>query len=91
MIAYPFLREAQININSALGIYFTGENYTNKWINLCMNDKRKKKGVDKLLLVVAVVDSPLNPAVVDAWDPLVSPKLKKNTKPKLVIHYRHFQ
>ena len=54
-----------------------------------MNDKRKKKGVDKLLLDVAVVDSPLNPAVVDAWDPLVSPK--KNTKPKLVTHYRHFQ
>ena len=51
----------------------------------------KKKGVDKLLLVVAVVDSPLNPAVVVAWDPLVSSKLKKNTKPKLVIHYRHFQ
>ena len=46
-----------------------------------------KKRVDKLLLVVAVVDGPVNPAVVDAWDPSVSPKLKRNTKPKLVINY----
>ena len=38
----------------------------------------EKKRVDKLLLVVAVVD---------AWDPSVSPKLKRNTKPKLVIYY----
>ena len=38
----------------------------------------KKKRADKLLLVVVVVD---------AWDPSVSPKLKRNTKPKLVIYY----
>ena len=47
----------------------------------------KKKRVDKLLLAVAVVDDPLIQAVVDAWDPSFSPKLKRNTKPKLVIHY----
>ena len=43
--------------------------------------------VDKLLLVVAVIDDPLTRAVVDAWDPSFSPKLKRNTKPKLVIYY----
>ena len=48
---------------------------------------RKKKRVDKLLLVVAVVNGPFPQAVVDAWDPSVSPKLKRNTKPKLVIYY----
>ena len=47
----------------------------------------KKKRVDKLLPVVAVVDDPFPRAVVDAWDPSVGPKLKRNTKPKLVIHY----
>ena len=47
----------------------------------------KKKKMDKLLLVVAVVDGPFPRAVVDAWDPSVSPKLKRNTKPKLVINY----
>ena len=50
-----------------------------------------KKRVDKLSLVVAVVDDPLNPAVVDAWNPSFMPKLKKNTKPKLAIHYYRFQ
>ena len=30
MIAHPFLREAQINSNSALRIYFIWENYINK-------------------------------------------------------------
>ena len=43
--------------------------------------------MDKLLLVVAVIDDPLTRAVVDAWDPSFSPKLKRNTKPKLVIYY----
>ena len=47
----------------------------------------KKKRVDKLLLVVTAVDGPLIRAVVDAWDPSFQPKLKRNTKPKLVIHY----
>ena len=46
-----------------------------------------KKRADKLLLVVAVVDGPFPRAVVDAWDPSFSPKLKRNTKPKLVIYY----
>ena len=46
-----------------------------------------EKRVDKLLLVVAVVDGSFSRAVVDAWDPSVSPKLKRNTKPKLLIHY----
>ena len=46
-----------------------------------------KKRVDKLLPVVAVVDGPFARAVVDACDPSFSPKLKRNTKPKLVIHY----
>ena len=47
MIAYPFLREAhtQINSNSVVGIYFTWENYINKWIDLCMkNGNNQKKG-----------------------------------------------
>ena len=43
--------------------------------------------VYKLLPVVAVVDGPFARAVVDACDPSSSPKLKRNTKPKLVIHY----
>ena len=30
MIAHPFLREAQINSNSVVGIYFTWENYINE-------------------------------------------------------------
>ena len=30
MIAHPFLREAQINSNSVVRIYFTWENYINK-------------------------------------------------------------
>ena len=30
---------------------------------------------------------PFTRAVVDACDPSSSPKLKRNTKPKLVIHY----
>ena len=47
----------------------------------------KKKRADKLLLVVTVVHGPLTQAVVDAWDPSVSPKLKRHTKPKLVIYY----
>ena len=47
----------------------------------------KKKRVDELLPVVVVVIDPLIQAVVDAWDPSFSPKLKRNTKPKLVIHY----
>ena len=47
----------------------------------------KKKRVDKLLLVVIAVDGPLIRAVVDAWDPSFQPKLKRNTKPTLVIHY----
>ena len=51
------------------------------------NRNNRKKRVDKLLPVVAVVDGPLVRAVVSAWDSLVSPKLKRNTKPKLVIHY----
>ena len=54
----------------------------------CMkNGNNPKKKMDKLLLVVAVVDGPFPRAVVDAWDPSVSPKLKRNTKPKLVIYY----
>ena len=55
----------------------------------CMKNgnNRKKKRVDKLLLVVTAVDDPLIRAVVDAWDPSFQPKLKRNTKPKLVIHY----
>ena len=47
----------------------------------------KKKRTDKLLLVVAVVDDPFPRAVVDAWDPSFRPKLKRSTKPKLVIYY----
>ena len=47
----------------------------------------KKERVDKLLLVVAVINGPFPRAVVDAWDPSFSPKLKRNTKPKLVIYY----
>ena len=47
----------------------------------------QKKRADKLLLVVAVVDGPFPRAVVDAGDPSFSPKLKRNTKPKLVIYY----
>ena len=39
-----------------------------------------KKGVDKLLPVVAVVDDPLARALVDTWDPSFLPKLKRNTK-----------
>ena len=39
-----------------------------------------KKGVDKLLPVVAVVDGPLARALVDTWDPSFQPKLKRNTK-----------
>ena len=50
-----------------------------------------KKRVDKLLPVIAVVDDPLTRAVVDAWDPSFRPKLERNTKPKLVINYKHFQ
>ena len=50
-----------------------------------------KKRVDKLIPVVAVIDGPLARADVDACDPSSSPKLKRNTKPKLVIHYWHFQ
>ena len=46
-----------------------------------------KKKVDKLLPVVAVIDVPLARAVVVAWDPSFRPKLERNTKPKLVIHY----
>ena len=45
MIGYPFLREAQINSNSVVRIYFTWENYINKGINLCMkNSNSQKKG-----------------------------------------------
>ena len=47
----------------------------------------EKKRVDKLLLVVTAVDGPLTRALVDVWDPSFQPKLKRNTKPKLVIHY----
>ena len=43
MIAYPFLREAQINSNSALRIYFTWENYINKWINIFMKNGNNRK------------------------------------------------
>ena len=46
-----------------------------------------KKRVDKLLPVVAVVDVLLARAVVDAWDPSFRPKLERNTKLKLVVHY----
>ena len=42
--------------------------------------EKKKKRVDKLLLVVTAVDGPLIRAVVDAWDPSFQPKLKRNTK-----------
>ena len=88
MIAHPFLREAQINGNSVVRIYFTWENYINKWINLCMkNSNSQKKRVDKLLPVVAVVDDPLTRVFVDAWDPSFRPKLERNIKPKLVIQY----
>ena len=45
-----------------------------------------KKKVDKLLLVVAVVDGPLIRADVDAWDPSFRSKLGRNTKSKLEIH-----
>ena len=45
----------------------------------------------KLLPAVAAVDGPLTRVVVDAWDPSFRPKLERNTKPKLVIHYKHFQ
>ena len=45
-----------------------------------------KKRVDKLLPVVTAVDGLLTRAVVDAWDPSFSPKIERNTKPKLVIH-----
>ena len=51
----------------------------------------KNQRVDKLLPVVAVVDGPLARVVVDAWNPSFRPKLERNTKPKLVIHYKHFQ
>ena len=51
----------------------------------------KNQRVDKLLPVVAVVDGPLARVVVDAWNPSFPPKLERNTKPKLVIHYKHFQ
>ena len=45
MIAHPFLREAQINSNSVVRIYFTWENYINKLINLCVkNGNNQKKG-----------------------------------------------
>ena len=87
MIAHPFLREAQINSNSVVRIYFTWENYINKWINLCVKNGNNQKKVDKLLPVVAVVDGPLIRAVVDAWDPSFRSKLERNTKPKLEIHY----
>ena len=53
----------------------------------CIKIVITKKRLDKLLLVVAVVDGPWNRAVVDAWDPSFRPKLKRNTKPKFVIHY----
>ena len=53
----------------------------------CIKIVITKKRLDKLLLVVAVGDGPLNRAVVDAWDPSFRPKLKRNTKPKLVIYY----
>ena len=46
-----------------------------------------KKKVDKLLPVVAVVEGLLARAVVDAWDPSFRPKLERNTKLKLVVHY----
>ena len=50
-----------------------------------------KKRVVKLLPVVTAVDSLLTQAVFDAWDPSFPPKLERTTKPKLVIHYKHFQ
>ena len=54
----------------------------------CMkNGNNQKKRVDKLLPVVAVEDGPFTRAVIDACDPSFSPKLKRNTKPKLVIRY----
>ena len=54
----------------------------------CMKDSNNQKNwVDKFLLVVAVVDGPLTQAVVDTWDPSVSPKLKRNTKAKLLLYY----
>ena len=54
----------------------------------CMkNGNNENKRADKLLPVVAVGDGPLTRADVDAWDPSFIPKLKRNTKPKLVIHY----
>ena len=46
-----------------------------------------KKKVDELLPVVAVVDGPLIRADVDAWDPSFRPKVERNTKPKLEIHF----
>ena len=51
------------------------------------NGNNQNKREDKLLPVVAVVDGPLTRADVNAWDPSFIPKLKRNTKPKLVIHY----
>ena len=87
MIAHPFLREAQINSNSVVRIYFTWENYINKLINLCVKNGNNQKKVDKLLPLVAVVDGPLIRADVDALDPSFRPKLERNTKPKLEIHY----
>ena len=46
-----------------------------------------EKRVYKLVPVVTAVDGPFARAVVDACDPSFSPKLERNTKPKLVIRY----
>ena len=56
-----------------------------------MKNGNNQKRVDKLLPVFAAVDGPLTQVVVDAWDPSFRPKLERNKKPKLVIHYKHFQ